>query len=141
MRSVVAGLLHDVGHLLPGTGGEAAAGVDTRHEEIGTDWLAEYFGPEVTTPIRLHVAAKRYLCATDSAYLRRLSPASLESLQLQGGPMSPAEVSAFERLPEWDHAVLLRSWDDEAKIPGLEVPPLAAYRSRLERALRQQVRE
>jgi phosphonate degradation associated HDIG domain protein len=138
---VVAALLHDVGHLLHGESNDAAgAGIDTRHEELGTDWLSGYFGPEVTTPIRLHVAAKRYLCATDSGYTSRLSAASLDSLLLQGGPMSPSEVAAFERLPDWDHAVLLRSWDDEAKIPGLAVPRLEWYRPKLERALRGQVR-
>jgi predicted HD phosphohydrolase len=94
-----------------------------------------------STPIRLHVAAKRYLCATDSEYIGRLSRPSLDSLALQGGPMSPAEVAAFERLPKWDHAVLLRAWDDEAKVPGLEVPPLSSYRGRMERAMRDPVRE
>src|SRR5262245_21826235 len=138
---VVAALLHDVGHLLHGESKDAAAaGIDMRHEELGTNWLSGYFGPEVTTPIRLHVTAKRYLCATDSGYTGRLSPASLESLLLQGGPMSPSEVAAFERRPDWDHAVLLRSWDDEAKVPGLAVPRLESYRAQLERALRRQVR-
>jgi len=134
---VVAALLHDVGHLLHESGD--AAGIDMRHEELGNDWLSAYFGPEVTMPIRLHVAAKRYLCATDPAYLRRLSPASRESLRLQGGPMTPSEIAAFALLPDWNHAVLLRAWDDEAKIPGRVVAPLAAYRPHLERTLRPEV--
>ena len=138
---VVAALLHDVGHLLHVMPDDVAdLGIDMRHEELGTDWLSAYFGPEVTTPIRLHVAAKRYLCATDSDYVRRLSPASYQSLLLQGGPMSPAEVAKFEQLPNWDEAVLLRAWDDEAKVPDLVVPPLVSYRSRLEGVLRRKVR-
>jgi phosphonate degradation associated HDIG domain protein len=139
---VVAALLHDFGHLLRGMSDDVAdPGIDARHEDLGTAWLSEYFGPEVTTPIRLHVAAKRYLCATDSEYMRRLSPASQQSLMLQGGPMTAAEVAAFERLPEWDNPVLLRTWDDEAKVVGVSVPLLSTYRGQLERVLRQQVRQ
>jgi phosphonate degradation associated HDIG domain protein len=138
---VVAALLHDVGHLLHTMPDDVAGfGIDMRHEELGTDWLSTYFGPEVTAPIRLHVAAKRYLCATDSEYAGRLSPASRQSLFLQGGPMSASEVAAFELVPNWDQAVLLRAWDDEAKVPDLVVPSLASYRRRLEGALRRKVR-
>ena len=94
---VVAALLHDVGHLLDGQDEDLAVrGVDGRHEEEGCAWLSRHFGPEVTEPIRLHVAAKRYLCAVDPSYLAGLSPASRLSLKLQGGPMNPDEVAAFE---------------------------------------------
>ena len=97
---VVAALLHDVGHLLDGQDEDLAdRGVDGRHEEAGCAWLAAHFGPEVIEPIRLHVAAKRYLCAVDPAYLDGLSPASRLSLSLQGGPMDAEERARFESNP------------------------------------------
>src|SRR5262249_39240942 len=113
----------------------AEDGIDGRHEVAGERWLVHHFGPEVTEPIRLHVAAKRYLCAVDAAYREQLSPASQKSLALQGGPFSADEVTAFERLPFHVEAVRLRHWDDQAKVPGWAVPGLEHYRSRLERTL------
>jgi len=130
---VVAALLHDIGHLLHDMPEHVAdLGLDSRHESLGQTWLARYFGPEITTPVRLHVAAKRYLCATDTGYLELLSPASIQSLALQGGPFTPAEVTKFERVPFAREAVRLRRWDDLAKIPGMEVPGLEHYRARIE---------
>jgi len=97
---VVAALIHDVGHLLHGLPETVAdQGIDGRHEDQGAVWLARYFGEEVTEPIRLHVAAKRYLCAVDPEYLGKLSSASVLSLQLQGGPFNAGEVRNFEALP------------------------------------------
>jgi phosphonate degradation associated HDIG domain protein len=136
-RLVVAALLHDVGHLLDGQDEDLAhRGVDGRHEEAGGAWLARHFGPEVIEPIRLHVAAKRYLCAVDPAYLDGLSPASRLSLAVQGGPMEAEECAQFEANPYYRDAVRLRHWDDTAKVPGLEVPALDHYRDRLESASR-----
>jgi gamma-butyrobetaine dioxygenase len=132
-----AALLHDVGHLLHGLPEDVAQrGIDGRHEEGGADWLARWFAPGVVAPVRLHVAAKRYLCAADAAYLAGLSPASQLSLRLQGGPFSAEEVRRFEQEPHWQSAVALRHWDDAAKVPGLRVPGLDHYRPVLEAALR-----
>ena len=132
----MAALLHDVGHLLDGQDEDLAdRGVDGRHEEAGCAWLARHFGPEVTEPIRLHVAAKRYLCAVAPSYLAGLSPASRLSLSLQGGPMSEDERAEFESNPSHDDAVRLRHWDDTAKVPGLDVPGLEHYRERITRLL------
>jgi phosphonate degradation associated HDIG domain protein len=131
---VVAALLHDVGHLLHDQGEDVAErGEDARHEEVGHAWLAGRFGPEVCEPARLHVAAKRFLCATDPSYVRGLSPASRHSLELQGGPMRPAEVAAFEATPHAAAAARLRRWDDGAKVVGLDVPGLDHYRVRIEK--------
>lgn len=133
---VAAALLHDIGHLLHKLPENVAdEGIDTRHEHLGQAWLSRYCGEEVTEPVRLHVPAKRYLCATDPAYLAALSPASTHSLALQGGPFTPDEVSEFERRPHFERAVRLRRWDDLAKIPGLEVPGLDHYRPLLSRVL------
>jgi [1-hydroxy-2-(trimethylamino)ethyl]phosphonate dioxygenase len=86
---VTAALVHDIGHMVHDLGDDPAAdGVDDRHEQIGHDFLRAYFGSEVTEPVRLHVAAKQYLCATEADYYRRLSSNSVRSLTLQGGPMS-----------------------------------------------------
>jgi [1-hydroxy-2-(trimethylamino)ethyl]phosphonate dioxygenase len=130
---IVAALLHDIGHLLDGQDEDLAVrGVDGRHEEAACAWLSRHFGSDVTEPIRLHVAAKRYLCAVDPSYLAGLSPASQLSLKLQGGPMTPAEVAEFEGNAFFRDAVRLRFWDDTAKVPGLAVPGPSHYRDRLE---------
>lgn len=133
--TIAAALLHDIGHMLHGLPENIAQqGWDGAHENVAAAYLAGLFGEDVTETVRLHVSAKRYLCATDAGYIARLSPASLESLELQGGPMSREEVSAFEALPHGSIAVQLRRWDDEAKIPGLPVPGLAHYRAVLMQA-------
>jgi phosphonate degradation associated HDIG domain protein len=133
---VVAALLHDVGHLVSGAD-EAIAdcGIDARHELAGFAWLARSFGPAVTEPIRLHVAAKRYLCAVDPGYADGLSSASKQSLELQGGAFGSDEIRAFESEPHHSAAVRLRRWDDAAKVPGLVVPGIDHYRRRFDAAL------
>jgi gamma-butyrobetaine dioxygenase len=129
---VIATLLHDVGHFTgPLTGDDLMGGTDNRHSHVAADWLARWFGPAVTEPIRLHVAAKRYLCAVDPAYLRVLSPASAYTLEVQGGPMSEQEVAAFQSEPYAVDAVRLRGWDDAAKDPTRTVPPFDHYRGRI----------
>jgi phosphonate degradation associated HDIG domain protein len=134
---VAAALLHDVGHMLHGHGeGCAAQGIDDRHEDLGVRFLAKGFGPDVTEPVRLHVAAKRYLCAVEPEYLARLSAASVRSLELQGGPMSAEEVREFERNPSYTAAVAVRRWDDAAKVVGRATPPFAHFRKYLEAATR-----
>lgn len=133
---IVAALLHDVGHLLHGLPEDIAGqGIDGKHEEAGANWLARYFSNSVVDPVRLHVAAKRYLCAVDPGYLNGLSPASVQSLQLQGGPMKNDEVKQFEKHPHFRAIVAVRRWDDGAKVQGLEVPGLEHYRSHLKQAL------
>ena len=106
---------------------------DLHHERVGARYLARWYGPEVTAPVALHVAAKRYLCAVEPGSLDDLSASSARSLALQGGPMSPAEVTAFERLSHHEAATLVRRWDDRAKVADLAVADLDAYRSLLAR--------
>lgn len=125
---IAAALLHDIGHLLHDLGEDpASAGVDDRHEERGHAWLAAHFGPEVTEPVRLHVAAKRYLCAVEPGYFARLAPDSVRSLALQGGPMSAGEAAGFAALPWSGAAVRLRRWDEQAKVAHLATPPVAHF--------------
>jgi phosphonate degradation associated HDIG domain protein len=131
---VAAALLHDIGHLLHDRPENVAdEGVDTRHEEAGYAWLRARFGPAVAEPVRLHVAAKRYLCRVDPDYYALLSPASVQSLALQGGAFTDEEVKGFECLPRYRDAVQVRRWDDAAKRAGLAVPGLDEYRKLLER--------
>jgi phosphonate degradation associated HDIG domain protein len=125
---ITACLLHDIGHLVHDLGDSPAEqGVDDRHEALGHAFLAAWFGPEVTEPVRLHVAAKRYLCATEADYASKLSRDSVLSLALQGGPMSAAEVAEFAALPEAGAAVRLRRFDEAAKVKDLETPPVAHF--------------
>lgn len=133
---IVAALLHDIGHLLHDLPEDIAErGVDTRHEALASAWLSQHFGPEVTEPVRLHVAAKRTLCAVEPGYVDALSDASKLSLMLQGGPMSVEEAAAFGALPQASGAMQIRRWDDEAKMVGLKTPGFEHFRRYLEAAL------
>jgi len=130
---VAAALLHDLGHLLHTMAHDAADhGIDTAHEEVGARWLSTTFPESIVAPIRLHVAAKRYLCATSPGYMAVLSPASVQSLMLQGGPMTPGEAVDFESLPHSSDAVQVRRWDDRGKVAGRATPPFEHYRPLLE---------
>ncbi len=124
---VAAALLHDVGHFVAIADIGDTDLVDDVHELRGIAVLVHDFPPSVIEPIRLHVAAKRYLTAIEPRYQRALSPASVHTLAQQGGPMSAVEVTRFEKLPFADDAVRLRRWDDCAKTPGLATPSLAHY--------------
>lgn len=125
---IVAALLHDIGHLLHGLSEDVAEkGIDGHHERIGEKWLEKYFGAEVSQPVRLHVAAKRYQCTVNSDYLARLSPASTKSFVLQGAEMNEDEITAFEKGPFFKDALQLRTWDDRAKDPKIETPLLKHY--------------
>ena len=124
---VAAALLHDVGHFVAIAEVGEAEDVDDAHELRGVAVLVRDFPPAVIEPIRLHVAAKRWLTAVEPAYLRGLSPASVHSLAQQGGPFDGAQIARFEALPFAEHAVRLRRWDDSAKTPGRATPGLDYY--------------
>jgi phosphonate degradation associated HDIG domain protein len=129
-ETVVAALLHDLGHLLAA---ERAAQIDVAqegddlHQYIALPFLRGLFPEAVLAPVRMHVAAKRYLCAVEPGYWDTLSPASKHSLALQGGPFSEVEAQAFAAAPYAAEAVRLRRYDDQAKVPGLPVPDIAHY--------------
>ncbi|AKJ30402.1 HD domain-containing protein [Caldimonas brevitalea] len=127
---VAAAFLHDLGHLMDET--PAADHEDDQHEVRALTLLRADFGPQVTEPIRLHVQAKRYLCARDPGYQAGLSAASAHSLLLQGGPMSLDEALTFETGPHAVATLQLRRWDDLAKQPGKRTPPLHYYLGVLE---------
>lgn len=125
---VTAALLHDYGHLASGLPEDAAdRGIEGRHEHLAADALDGSFPPRIIEAIRLHVAAKRYLCGKRPEYFNRLSPASVHSLALQGGAMSVEEISRFEANTWYKDAVAVRVFDDLGKAPQLEHPDLEYY--------------
>jgi len=126
-ETIVAALLHDLGHLLASEDTRKAADRDDLHQFIALPFLRGLLPDAVLEPIRLHVDAKRYLCATEPAYFDILSPASVRSLALQGGPHSPSQAQAFIEQPFAHEAVALRRYDDDAKTPGRPTPPLSHY--------------
>ena len=131
---IAAALLHDIGHLFEGRGDAAEhESRDAHHEAHGARMLKAWFGLEVAGPVGLHVAAKRYLCATEAGYEAALSDASRLSLKLQGGRYAPAQCRRFEASRFAADAVRLRRWDDEAKVAGRSVPALGEYWPLLDR--------
>jgi len=134
---VVAALLHDIGHLVEAVPDDLNDWkTDAHHEEIGAGWLEQCLPPEVAGPVRLHVPAKRYLCATDHNYVAMLSQASIVTLNLQGGPMNGNELLQFETERYYKEAVRLRRWDDQGKVVGLKTPGLDEYRELIEKLAR-----
>ncbi len=126
--TIAGALLHDLGHLIDK---HAELGrtkpIDRQHELIGAGWVARWFTPEVAEIVRLHVPAKRWLCAAESGYFDTLSPASVRSLGLQGGPFTTDEAAAFGALPAAAEAIRVRRWDDLAKLPDAPTPPLEHF--------------
>jgi len=133
---IAAALLHDIGHFTSSFGTYSPDDTEDRHhDDEGARLLAPFFPPVVVECVRLHVAAKRFLCATDPAYFDKLSSASVHTLSLQGGPMNAEEVAAFRRNPFHEEAVKVRLWDEEAKRPGVGTPPFNHYAPLLQRVV------
>lgn len=133
-----AALLHDIGRvavrqdeisdtLVPGHMGKAAVGA-RGHDEVGAALLGTMFSDRVVAGVKLHVAAKRYLCTLDPAYYETLSEGSITTMKMQGGLMNGQEFAEFKALPYSDDALQIRRWDDMAKVPGLETRPLEHWR-------------
>ena len=131
---VCAALLHDIGHLINDKGETPTLrGVDDLHQYIALPFLRQAFPEAVLGPIRLHVDAKRYLCATRPGYREALSADSKRSLELQGGRFEPDQAAAFLLQPGARDAVMLRQWDDLAKQADWQTPSLAHFMSRAAR--------
>ena len=134
---IAATLLHDIGHLIHDLPQDIAdQGIDAQHESLGSAFLSQHFGTEVTEPVRLHVAAKRYLATTEQGYYDLLSAASIQSLKLQGGLMSKDECDHFAAERHADDAIKLRRWDDEGKIVGAKTPDLGHFERYVRASLR-----
>jgi len=130
---LVAALLHDVGHFSRYFEIDSAGvDIDHAHGELGAQILTPFFGPEVVEPVRLHVPAKRYLCATETGYFEHLSPASVKSLAQQGGPMTTEEIEVFEQNTWYEPALLVRRADDNAKVVGQTTRSFDDFRPAIE---------
>ncbi|WP_425437773.1 HD family phosphohydrolase [Mycobacterium neglectum] len=107
---VLATALHDLGH-------SPLFGDDWKnhHDTMARSWLTPRFGERVGWLAGAHVAAKRYLVATDPEYAGTLSDVSVDSLHHQGGAGADP---AFVDHPWWTDALRLRRYDDAAKVPG-----------------------
>jgi len=126
---ICACLLHDYGHFIIEDPDQLVSkSVDGKHEDIGFNFLKNYFKPEVVEPIKLHVQAKRYLCRNKS-YWSTLSEASKVSLKLQGGVMNDSEAKKFISFKFHDKAILLRKYDEEGKIPNTKIKKIEEYRN------------
>ena len=133
---IVAALLHDIGHFTSDLGTvEENDKIDRLHEEAGAQVLERFFPEIVVDCVRYHVAAKRYLCAVKPEYFDRLSEASIKSLELQGGPMSDAEVASFEAIPHHKQIVQVRYLDEAAKVIGMETPDFAHFAPMVQRVV------
>ena len=120
---IIGTLLHDIGHFTSEFGTFSMEDTEDRyHEDAGAAVLEQFFPKVITDCCRHHVAAKRYLCATDPEYFQKLSTASIHSLNLQGGPMSEAEIKDFEKNPNLKKILKVRLYDDAGKIPGMVTP-------------------
>lgn len=130
-ETILAALLHDIGHVLEGDVDDELGVID--HDAVAMSWLRDHgYGERLIALVGGHVDAKRYLVATNPSYAARLSEASTRTLAKQGGPMSSDEIKAFEAHPLMKEMLRLRSWDEQAKIPGAQVPALDAYRPMLD---------
>ena len=135
-KIVVAALLHDIGHFTSEFGAFSMDDThDKHHEEAGALVLERFFPAVVTDCVRYHVAAKRYICATDPDYFGQLSEASIHSLKLQGGPMNGGEIAAFEKLPNFREIVKVRYLDDAGKIAGMATPGFSYYAPMVQRVV------
>jgi phosphonate degradation associated HDIG domain protein len=133
---VIGALLHDIGHYADEFSAYSPTDViDKRHEISGAAILEGLIDPRVVGAVRLHVAAKRYLCAVEPDYFSRLSAASVHTLELQGGPMTPDEVAEFESRNGALDAVRIRRWDEQAKVVGAQTPPLGHFLPSLRRVM------
>ncbi|SDR63037.1 phosphonate degradation operons associated HDIG domain protein [Rhizobiales bacterium GAS113] len=133
---VAAALLHDIGHFTSEFGTYSPDDTeDKHHDEAGAEVLAPFFPRIITECVRLHVAAKRYLCATDAGYHAKLSKASAHTLSLQGGPMDAAEIAEFRRNPFHKDAVRVRLWDEAGKVAGMQTRSFRDYAPLLQRVV------
>ncbi|MEO8104090.1 MAG: HD domain-containing protein [Betaproteobacteria bacterium] len=133
---IVAALLHDIGHFTSEFGTYSPDDTEDRHhEDAGGHVLAPFFPPHVVDCVRWHVAAKRYLCAIRPDYFNKLSPASVHTLSLQGGPMCADEVVAFERNPHLGDIIKVRVYDEAAKRADMQTPPFSHYAPMVQRVV------
>ena len=132
---ITAALLHDIGHLLYEDKDPIHEGKDGHHENLGADYLSQYFGDQVTLPIRAHVDSKRYLSAVEDGYYDLLSEGSKKSLEVQGGSFSKEQANVFINKPFMKQAIEIRRFDDQAKVLNKKTPELSHFKQYVEQSL------
>lgn len=129
---VLAALFHDIGHLvaLASDNKESMNGFGAMsHEDIGESFLKSLnFPTAITSLVKAHVVAKRYLVSKDEGYYNQLSEASKETLRFQGGKMNEEEMSDFEKHPDFKLFIQMRMWDDKAKLENFVAKDLSYYK-------------
>ena len=133
---ITAALLHDIGHLLYDGEDPIHQGKDGYHENLGADYLSQYFGEAVSLPIRAHVDSKRYLTSMEKGYYDLLSEGSKTSLAAQGGPFSKEQANVFINKPFMKQAVEIRRFDDQAKVLNKKTPELSHFKQYVEESLK-----
>ena len=132
---IAAAFLHDLGHILEArdkSRDPAMPTIDHRHQLAVVPYIHHLFPDAVIEPIKMHVDAKRCLCAIDDGYFSTLSPSSVHSLSLQGGIYSQAQAEQFRARPHAEAALRLRRWDDQAKVENLSTPDVDHFMRYLE---------
>jgi [1-hydroxy-2-(trimethylamino)ethyl]phosphonate dioxygenase len=126
---ICSSLLHDYGHfILENPNNLVKQSKDGKHEDIGYEFLKNYFSKDVLGPIKYHVKAKRYL-AREEKYYNLLSKASKVSLKIQGGAMSNEESKKFEISEFFENSIKLRKFDEMAKKSGLKIKSINDYKN------------
>ncbi|MEQ1586640.1 MAG: HD domain-containing protein [Cyclobacteriaceae bacterium] len=135
---VLAAFFHDIGHIcVHATAEQSMAGYGVKsHEKIGADFLrAKGFPDRVARLVENHVQAKRYLTYKYPPYYENLSEASKKTLEFQGGVMSKPEAEVFESDPLFELSILLRKWDEEAKINHVPLIEMNLLKEKCKRVL------
>ena len=128
-------LLHDYGHFILDDPDELVKkNQDGKHEDIGYEYLKNFFKKEVVEPIKYHVLAKRYL-ARNKKYYNRLSGASITSLNLQGGLLNSKEAKLFEEEKFFKESIKLRKFDEAAKKVDIKIKDISEYKNLLKTSL------
>lgn len=125
---ILAAFFHDIGHFLPNKNEMNGLG-NISHEVAGANFLYKNgFSNRVALLVKNHVEAKRYLTFKYPEYYDKLSIASKQTLEFQGGKMKPDEADSFEKMPLFSIFLKMRQWDDRAKEIDVSYPDLKKYK-------------
>tara|TARA_B100001250_G_scaffold339731_1_gene307192 strand:- start:326 stop:862 length:537 start_codon:yes stop_codon:yes gene_type:complete len=120
-------LLHDYGHfLIDNPDNLVKNNKDGEHENIGYEYLKQFFKKEIVEPIRYHVLAKRYL-SRNKKYFNFLSEASKISLKLQGGILNDNQSKEFKKKQYFKNSILVRKFDEAAKKTNMKMKTIDSY--------------
>jgi phosphonate degradation associated HDIG domain protein len=130
LELILGAFLHDIGHLLKQENEDEIMGEfgAVNHETLGAVYLERKgFSERIVAIVAHHVAAKRFLVATDKTYAEKLSFASAKTLEWQGGAMNKTEIELFKKHPFFEEIIRVRLWDEKAKLMNITLLPLDYY--------------